>query len=33
VARAAVAGIAGGLPEADRVAWLARPDLAALGLG
>ena len=33
VARAAVAGIAAGLPEADRVAWLARPDLAALGLG
>jgi tetratricopeptide (TPR) repeat protein len=31
-ARAAVAGIAGGLAPADRVAWLARPDLAALGI-
>jgi tetratricopeptide (TPR) repeat protein len=31
-ARAAVAGIAGGLSPADRVAWLARPDLAALGV-
>ncbi|HEY0484865.1 MAG TPA: tetratricopeptide repeat protein [Mycobacteriales bacterium] len=31
-ARAAVAGIAGGLPPADRAAWLARPDLAALGV-
>jgi tetratricopeptide (TPR) repeat protein len=31
-ARAAVAGIADGLAPADRVAWLARPDLAALGV-
>jgi tetratricopeptide (TPR) repeat protein len=31
-ARAAVSGIADGLPPADREAWLARPDLAALGL-
>ncbi|HEV7756760.1 MAG TPA: hypothetical protein VGO94_12980 [Mycobacteriales bacterium] len=31
-ARAAVSGIAEGLPTADREAWLARPDLAALGL-
>jgi tetratricopeptide (TPR) repeat protein len=31
-ARAAVLGIADGLTPADRVAWLARPDLAALGI-
>jgi hypothetical protein len=31
-ARAAVSGIAEGLPTADREAWLARPDLAALGI-
>jgi tetratricopeptide (TPR) repeat protein len=31
-ARAAVEGIAAGLPAADRAAWLARPDLAALGI-
>jgi tetratricopeptide (TPR) repeat protein len=31
-ARVAVSGISDGLPPADREAWLARPDLAALGL-
>lgn len=31
-ARAAVAGIAAGLSASDRAAWLARPDLAALGV-
>jgi tetratricopeptide (TPR) repeat protein len=31
-ARAAVSGIAEGLSTADREAWLARPDLAALGI-
>jgi tetratricopeptide (TPR) repeat protein len=31
-ARSAVSGIASGLAPADREAWLARPDLAALGL-
>jgi tetratricopeptide (TPR) repeat protein len=32
VARSAVLGIADGLSEADRRAWLSRPDLAALGI-